>query len=326
MTMATGMQSTDYTVRRLIREDLAKVTEIDASHSGTSRRGYFEKRLAAALREPNSNIQLGIDGAAGLEAYVLARILDGEFGQVSASVLLEVIGVAPGSQRSGMGMRLIAALEMEMRARGIARLQTQAEWSNHGLLKYFADNGFSKAPRHIIQRSVEGFDALETSAAEEAELVGDALVEPSRDRFEIASMGRGEYDDLVRIDRKITGRDRRRYMRRKFDEAMLDTGIRVSLTARCDGIVAGFVMARIDLGDFGRSVPVAVIDTIDVAPDFGRRGIAEALLSQLLVNLGALHVDAVETTVAVTNMDLMAFFYRCGFTPSERIAFEKQVI
>lgn len=323
MTIATGSRSADYTVRRLTPDDLAKVAEIDAILSASSRRGYFEKRLAASLREPNSNIQLGIDGDDGLEAYILARILEGEYGQDSPSVLLEVIGVDPGSQYAGMGTRLIDALEMEMRARSISRLQTQATWTNHGLLKFFAANGFSKAPRHIIQRSVEGFDALETDDMDEAEVDMDGPLSPSRDRYEIASMGREEYDDLGRIDRKITGRDRRRYMRRKFDEAMLDTGIRVSLTARCESMVAGFVMARIDLGDFGRSVPVAVIDTIDVDPDFARQGIAEALLSQLLVNLRALHVDAVETTVAVTNMDLMAFFYRCGFTPSERIAFEK---
>jgi hypothetical protein len=41
---------------------------------------------------------------------------------------------------------------------------------------------------------------------------------------------------------------------------------RISLAARKDGIVAGFVMARADLGDFGRSEPVAVLDTIEDLP------------------------------------------------------------
>ncbi len=324
MTIASVKLPTSYDVRRLVPGDLAKVSGLDAALTGYSRRGYLEKRLAAALREPNSHIQLGIDGTDGVQAYVLARILDGEYGQQSSSVLLEIIGVDPVNQRSGMGRRLTGALEGEMCARGIACLQTEATWTNHGLLAFLAASGFSKAPRYIIQRPVEGFDTLEALQMEERGADGPAPL--SRDRFEVASMERQDFDDLVRLDRKITGRDRRRYMRRKFAEAMLDSGIRISLTARTDGIVAGFVMACIDFGDFGRSLPVAVIDTIAVDPGFGRQGIARSLLSQLMVNLRALHVDAVETTVAVTDRDFMMFCYRCGFTPSERIAFEKRVV
>jgi ribosomal protein S18 acetylase RimI-like enzyme len=325
MTMARDTRDADYAVRRLVPDDLAKVAEIDALLSGSSRRGYFEKRLAAALREPNSHVQLGIDGANGLEAYILARILDGEYGQDETSVLLEVIGVDPGGQHAGMGHRLMLALELEMDVRGISRLQTQASWRDHGLLQFFDGGGFHKAARHIIERPTEGFDALESDEFEEFADDLSAGVPLSRDRVEVSSMSESDFDDLVRLDRKITGHDRRRYMKRKLDEAMLDSGIRVSLTARVDGLVTGFIMARIDFGDFGRNVPIAVIDTIAVNPDFRRHGVARALLSQLLVNLRALHVDTIETTVAVSNMDFMAFCYRSGFVPSERIAFEKTV-
>ena len=84
----------------------------------------------------------------------------------------------------------------------------------------------------------------------------------------------------------------------KLGEAMDDSAIRVSLTARLDGAIVGFLMARADLGDFGRTEPVAVLDTIGVDPAYAHRGVGHALVSQLFANLGALRIDRVETVVA----------------------------
>jgi hypothetical protein len=36
-------------------------------------------------------------------------------------------------------------------------------------------------------------------------------------------------------------------------------------------------------------------------------------------------VERVETQVAWDNFDLLGFFYRCGFGPSQSLAFAKQV-
>ena len=47
--------------RRLSREDLDAVVGIDARLEGHTRRTYFERRLAAAVREPDLHIQVAID-------------------------------------------------------------------------------------------------------------------------------------------------------------------------------------------------------------------------------------------------------------------------
>ena len=57
----------------------------------------------------------------------------------------------------------------------------------------------------------------------------------------------------MRIDRENTGRDRREYLTARRAEAEQDRSIRVSLAAHCDGTVVGYLMARADLGDFGRT-------------------------------------------------------------------------
>jgi predicted N-acetyltransferase YhbS len=126
---------------------------------------------------------------------------------------------------------------------------------------------------------------------------------------------------IVRIDRLLTGRDRSEYMRAQLAEALDDSAIRVSLVACLDGTVVGYLMARTDLGDFGRTEPVAIIDTIGVDPEYAHRGVGHALMSQLVVNLGALRVERVETIIAPRDLALLGFLYDCGFVPSQRLAF-----
>lgn len=154
---------------------------------------------------------------------------------------------------------------------------------------------------------------------------GDQIETLSRDRVPVRSLTSADLDAVVRIDRKVTGGDRTGYLRSKVDETLGDSAIRLSLIAEPDGLPAGFVMARVDFGEYGRAEPVAVIDTLSVNPAFAGQGIGRALLSQLMVNLAALHVDTVETHVARENFDLLGFLYRCGFIPAQRLVFMKTI-
>jgi predicted N-acetyltransferase YhbS len=131
--------------------------------------------------------------------------------------------------------------------------------------------------------------------------------------------------DLVRIDRRLTGRDRSAYIARQIEEALQDSAVRVSLAAHCDGAAVGYLAAKVDLGDAGRTEPTAIIDALAVDPDREGSGVGTALVSQLLVNLMALHVERVETEIARDGLDLLAFFYRLGFAPSARLGFVKRL-
>lgn len=144
-----------------------------------------------------------------------------------------------------------------------------------------------------------------------------------RDRIPVRSLKETDLPAIVAIDRRITGRDRSRYFERKMAEALHESDIRVSLVAEMDGRAVGFIMARVDLGEFGRTEPAAVLDTIGVDWDYQDKGIGRALLSQLLVNLQTLRVEAVRTEIDWTQHELMAFLDRCGFRPSQRLCFSR---
>ncbi len=149
---------------------------------------------------------------------------------------------------------------------------------------------------------------------------GDEIGALSRDKVHIRSMSDSDLDAIVRIDRKLTGRDRRAYFEDKLAEMLRDGGVRVSLVSESDGLVTGFIMARVDYGEFGRMDPVAVMDTIGVNPDFARRGIANALMSQLMLNLSGLQVTKVRTSVDWGDFGLARFLQKSGFKPAQQLA------
>jgi predicted N-acetyltransferase YhbS len=298
--------------RPLERADLDAVVAIDAALTGRTRRAYFERRLAAALRQPQLHLQFAVQAGGRLAGHALARVLEGEFGRTQPGLRLEVISVAREAQGHGFGRVLHAALEQEARKRGLSELRTAAHWRDHALLGFLANAGYALAPSLVLECAVRGSALL-------------ANPEPARDTAELRTLSAKDLEDLVRIDRHVSGRERRDYMQHALDEALRESGVRISLAARREGVTAGFVMARADLGDFGRTEPVAVIDTIGVAPEYARRGLGRALLEQLFLNLDALRIERVETVVAADALGLLGFFTTAGFAPAQRLAFVKRL-
>ena len=327
------------TIRPLLRDDLPAVVAIDASSKGLTRRTYFERRLVAALDEPKLHAQFAATDGKGLAGYILARVLTGEFGRSAPALRLEVVGVRGDAQGRRVGASLFDALSDYGRRHGIAEVRTTAAWNDHAMLRWIDAMGFTLAPNHVVDCVVAGGEYRpqrddppdRTDSDHPVREInyggrpGNDFERLARDSLDIRAMQSGDLADIVRIDRSFTGHDRRDYMQHKLVEAMQDSAIRVSLTARLDGHIAGFVMARVDLGDFGRTEPVAVIDTIGVEADCTHRGVGRALLSQLFVNLGGLRIERVETVVAPRDLALLGFLYAVGFAPSQQLPFVRRL-
>jgi ribosomal protein S18 acetylase RimI-like enzyme len=327
------------TIRPLLREDLAAVVAIDAASEGVTRRAYFDRRLVAALNEPKQHAQFAATDDKGLAGYILARMLTGEFGRIAPALRLEAIGVRDDAKGHQVGACLFDALRDYGSRHGVAEVRTTAAWNDHKILRWIDAMGFTLAPNHVVDCAVAGGEykpqrddpvppregdnpAPEISYGGSP---GNDFERLARDNADVRGMEPSDLADIVRIDRSITGRDRQDYMQHKLVETMHDSAIRVSLTARMDQAIVGFLMARVDLGDFGRTEPVAVIDTIGVDSGYTHRGVGRALLSQLFVNLGALCVERVETVVAPRDLALLAFLYDAGFAPSRRLPFVRRI-
>jgi ribosomal protein S18 acetylase RimI-like enzyme len=145
----------------------------------------------------------------------------------------------------------------------------------------------------------------------------------ARDKIPVRSLVEGDLRALVSIDRRITGRDRTAYFQRKLSDVLTESDVRVSLVAELDGGPVGFIMARVDLGEYGQVETTAVIDTIGVDPDYRNRGVGRALISQLFTNLGTLRVEKVRTEVDWKDHDLLAYLDRNGFLPAQQLCFDQ---
>lgn len=322
------------TLRSLHPNDLNRVSEIESSQTGSLRRDFLEKRLAVATARPDSFITCAALDGEKLAGYGFARILEGEFGTRSPIAVLDAIGVDPDSQRKGIGKMVMSGIEQRMGKRNISTLQTQVAWSDHAMISFFSSTGFSLAPGQIIERDTS---PLSEGVAEVAPVKmdgrwqvhsdagGNYYDKLARDRIMVRSLKGEDLAAVVRIDTKLTGFDRSAYYAAKFGEMLDESGIRVSMAAEDDGIVTGFIMARVDYGEFGKVNKAAAMDTIGVHPAYGGSGIGHALLSQLLINLSTLQVESVRTKVEHENFGLRNFLYGRGFKLSQRLLLTREI-
>lgn len=300
------------TARPLAARDLDAVVGVDAALGGHSRRAYFERRLAAAQRDPERHLQFAVDEDGALAGYVLGHALEGEFGRSEPELRMEAIGVRAAAQGRGLGAALSEAFEAAAARRGLREIRTSALWHEHELLRFLRRAGYRLAGNHVLDRAITTTD-------------GRDFYPEARDAADIELLSEADLEGIARIDRRLTGADRRAYLARGLRETLSDSAVRVSLVAKTDGGVSGFLMARMDYGDYGRVEPVAVIDTVGIDPMRAREGIGRALLSQLFVNLSALGVERVETMVAPGQVGLLGFFDHAGFRPAERLTFLKHL-
>jgi L-amino acid N-acyltransferase YncA len=152
--MSNAAATVDNNVRPLRSADLDRVIAIDSAHVGEPRRRFFEKRLAHAKQHPEDFVQVGVVRNGSLIGFAFARILRGEFGRAQAIATLDAVGVEQDSRERGVGHALMDGLIDLMREKGVQSLQSQADWTNHPVLRFFDACGFRLAPRLVLERSV----------------------------------------------------------------------------------------------------------------------------------------------------------------------------
>jgi ribosomal protein S18 acetylase RimI-like enzyme len=145
------------------------------------------------------------------------------------------------------------------------------------------------------------------------------------DTVVVRSLRAEDLEAIARIDEKIGGRSRRKYFEVKVASVLKDTGVKISLVAELDGILAGFLMGSVYYGEFGLPEPAATIDTIGVHPGFRGRKVGKALMRQLVMNLRALGIEQVETLVAWDDWDLLRFLARQDFEPAPRLCLKRRL-
>ena len=101
-------------------------------------------------------------------------------------------------------------------------------------------------------------------------------------KLKIRVLTENDLDAVVAIDRKILGKERRAFWKRKI--AYADIYPRPALVADLEGNVVGFIMGYVSGWEFGVPDTIGWIDTLGVDPAYQRRGIGRALFNALIEN------------------------------------------
>lgn len=317
-------------VKPLSPDDLDAVVRIDKAASGHSRRGYFEKRLMAVINFPRDYVFVGAYDGDSLVGFAFAKLVSGEFGKPGACASLDAIGIDPDRGMQGLGQKILDEVEAVLRHKGVSELSSQINWEQWPVLSFFAHAGFRMAPGIVLTRPTselpQALEDMPEDAMDEVDFSspdGDAENALSRDRVPVRSMEESDLGKIISIDAKNTGYERSDYYTLRQEENLTHSGIRVSLVAEQDGYPVGFIMARVDYGEFGRTSTEAVMDSIGVDPGYHGQGVGQALMAKLMSNLSALQVDSVRTEADWNDAALVSYFSAAGFEKAQRIALTK---
>jgi ribosomal protein S18 acetylase RimI-like enzyme len=158
--------------------------------------------------------------------------------------------------------------------------------------------------------------------------------------IKIRSLNENDLNAVVRIDKKVLGKERRDFWKRKI--AYSDIYPRPSLVAEVDGNVVGFILGYVSGWEFGVPNSVGWIDTLGVDPDYQRKGIGRLLFDALIEvfkNSGKEKmpeakgekktkiegVNIVYTLVSWDRMDLLQFYHAMGFKKGDVLNLEFKI-
>jgi len=126
---------------------------------------------------------------------------------------------------------------------------------------------------------------------------------------------------IVEIDRKVLGKPRPEYWKRKIEVSEFRPPL-ASLVAEVEGKVIGFVLGDVSGWEFGVPDNTGMIETIGVDPAYQRRGIARRLAEELIKSFRLNGVQKINTLVEWDDWDLLQFFHTMGFRRGQRINLE----
>jgi ribosomal protein S18 acetylase RimI-like enzyme len=135
------------------------------------------------------------------------------------------------------------------------------------------------------------------------------------------SLSSSHLEGIVEIDHRILGKRRQSFWKKKVSAAesnVSPTGV----VAELDNKVIGFILGEVSGWEFGVPASVGWIDTIGVDPQYQKKGVAKALMGELIKNFRKAGVRNIYTLVNWSDWDLLQFFRRMGFTRGDMINLE----
>lgn len=151
--LAPGELPTDrIVVRELEERDLERLVRIDRSITRHERRGYYEKKVEAALKETSIRLSLVAEVDGLVVGFLLGVVYHGEYGQLDAFATIDTLGVDPDFRTRGVGHALMEQFLRNLAALRIDTVRTEVDWDQWPLMTFLRSVGFKPAARLCLER------------------------------------------------------------------------------------------------------------------------------------------------------------------------------
>jgi len=139
-------------------------------------------------------------------------------------------------------------------------------------------------------------------------------------------MTESDLEAILKIDEKIVKTSRLEYYQLKFERLFSSKDyLPTSFVAEDNGVVVGFLMGELYMGQFGIFQEVASMDTIGIDPAYQHRGVGKKLMDDFIDHLRQIGVNKINTLVDWNNAQLIHFFSANQFIPSRTINLERNI-
>ena len=140
-------------------------------------------------------------------------------------------------------------------------------------------------------------------------------------RISLRPLSSSHVEGIVEIDHRILGKKRQSFWKKKV-RAVESNSPPTGIVAELENKVIGFILGDISGGEFGVPTSVGWIETLGVDPKYQKRGVAKAMMKELIKNFKEAGVKNIYTLVNWGDWDLLQFFRRMGFTRGDMINLE----
>jgi ribosomal protein S18 acetylase RimI-like enzyme len=145
-------------VRAIRKQDAASITRIDAMHTGTAKRKWWEGVIARHLRRSASvGLRVGlvaVDARGSVAGFLFGQVRAFEFGSDPCGWIFAV-GVRPEAARCGVASRLLAEAKARFQEAGIPVVRTMVRNDDVPVLTFFRSQGFAAGPFVELELTLE---------------------------------------------------------------------------------------------------------------------------------------------------------------------------
>lgn len=140
--------------------------------------------------------------------------------------------------------------------------------------------------------------------------------------MEFKTLNNEHIDDVIRIDKTISGTDHSDYFHEQFEQQLLVSDNDLMIGAFEKDKIVGFLLASMRQLAFGQAMKVAYLEMIEIDPSLQKSGIGTLLLNEFKKRCNRLSINRVITLVDWQHTLMLNFFKSQGFDKGNMIQLE----